>query len=140
MKILLAINVDNPEVANDRSVRWAARTGFDLRIFGKKEEYSKLVNMVNDTNYHFYVHIKHEQIITKIDIETYAYEHEIDLLVIIPQDLWAWRKGTQFKNNETFVCREALGKARLEFGQKPGMKIKRFSNGVVMKRLLYEAD
>lgn len=138
MKILLAIKIDHPEIANDKAIRWAPRTGFELRIFGENDMYSKLVNLVNDVNYNWYVHIKHDQIVTKQDVKAYAYEQSIDLLVTIPQSLKAWRKGTMLHDKETFYCREALGKARLEFGNKPRMRIKRFANGVTMERLFYE--
>lgn len=135
MKILLAINVDRPELANDRAVRWASRTGFEVRIFGAKDIYNKLVNMVNDVNYNFYVNLRHDQIITKMSAMEYALEHDFDLLFTVPQGLWSWRKGRQFKPDEVFYAREAAGKARLEFGVKHRMNIKRWANGAVMERV-----
>lgn len=135
MKILLAIQSKNPEAIIDNALRWAGRTGFELRIFAPKDAYHKYVAAVADANYHWYLAVKYSQIITKQDARDYAEMYGFDLLLLVPEDTKTWRYGHFMKDDEIMLCAEAVGKARAEFGQKPRMRIKRWANGCTMERV-----
>lgn len=135
MKILLAIRSTNPELIADNALRWAARTGFELRIFAPRDDYHKYVNAVNDANYHWYLAVKHEQIITKYEPHEYAEMYGFDLILYVPEAVKTWRRGHFMKDDEIMLCAEAVGKARAEFGRKPRMRVKKWANGCIMVRV-----
>lgn len=135
MKILLAINSTDPVLVVDRALRWCARTGYELRLFIPKGEYTKYVETVNEVNYHYYVAVTYGQIVSKMTAREYAEQYGFDLILTVPEDLWSWRKGRQFKPEEIYQCAIAVGKARKQFSEHPKKRIHRFVNGSVMERV-----
>lgn len=136
MKILMAIESKDPKRLGDHALRWCGRTGFELRVFiPKKRRRAKYEEAILDANYNWYMAIPTDIIVTRTSPKEYAQQHGFDLLLTIPEELFAWRKGTQFKDSEIWWVRKAVGAARLEFGAKPKMRIKRFANGCIMERL-----
>lgn len=135
MKILIAITTSDTKVVGDCALRWCARLGMDTRLFVPRNKHQKFKRVVDDTNYHYYLDFTYDQIISRVDQEKYAWLHGYDLLVEVPPNLLAWKKGTQFNDKEIYIAYGALANARLEFGAKPRKRIKRWHNGVVMRRI-----
>lgn len=135
MKILIVINSIKPKLVGDRALRWCGRLGKDLIIVVPRNKRRKYIETIDDANYHYYLALTYDIVITRSDAKSYAIQHDYDLLVTVPEELWSWRKGRQFKENEIAIAYEALAKARSEFGSKPRKRIKRWVNGVTMERL-----
>lgn len=136
MKILVAIEATNPKIIVDKSLRWCGRVGFEMRVFFKNaKQRPKYEEAIADANYHYYLALEPRQLIARTDAMKYARAYDFDLVITIPQELSAWRKGTQFKANEIKYAYETIAKARGEFSRKPSMRIKRFANGAVMRRV-----
>lgn len=136
MKILVAINSVNHKTVGDKALRWCGRLGLDVKLFVPKNKRKKFLETVDDANYHYYLALdKDETVVSRTDAETYAKQHDIDLLLTIPESLSAWRKGTEFKDHEIKLAYEAITSARGQFSRKEGMNIKQFANGAIMKRV-----
>jgi hypothetical protein len=135
MRILLAIESTKPKVVGDNALRWAGRIGYDVAVFAPRNKHKKYLAVINDVNYHYYLALEYDVVVTKYSPQLYAALNNYDLIVYIPEDLPAWRKGTAFKDNELNPPYSAIGNARGEFGRKPGKKIKRWSNGCRMERV-----
>jgi hypothetical protein len=135
MKILVGIKSKKPNVVQDAALRWVARGGYNLKLFIPSSKYRRYQMVVDDANYHWYLDLKHDVIESILEPEEYAIEHNYDLLLTIPEDLKSWRKGGMLKEKEIFHFVKAVGKARLEFGRNHGMRIKKWSNGAVMRRV-----
>lgn len=135
MKILLAVNATSPTKPIDNALRWAGRLGLDLKLFVPKGKRTKFFNTIDEVNYHYYQGLTYDCIVNRTDAENYARQHEYDLLLQVPEDLHSWRKGMQFNDAEIFLARTAIGKARLEFAEKPRKRIKKWFNGVTMERV-----
>lgn len=136
MKILLAINATDYKHLGDRALRWCGRLGYQLRVFVPKNKRSKFMQCIDDVNYHYYLNLQYDILVGRTTAMEYAKQHDFDLLLTVPEDLTEWRKGTAFKDTELIPPVKTIGAARIEFGKKPGMKIKRFSNGAVMERVI----
>lgn len=135
MRILVAITTSDTKLVGDRALRWCARLGMDVCLFVPKGKRRKFKEVIDDMNYHYYVDFTYDRLITRMDVEKYAWANEYELLVTVPHDLWSWRKNKQFKVDEIAHPYNALGKARVEFGNHPRKKIKRWNNGVTMERI-----
>lgn len=135
MKLLVAITTTRPKLTGDKSLRWAGRLGYDLILVGTKGKRKKLLETVADANYHYYLALPDSTVVTRTSALSYAIEHDYDLLLELPDDLDSWRKGMAFKVAEIKIAYETISTARGQFSKKPGMKIKRFTNGAVMRRL-----
>jgi hypothetical protein len=136
MKILVAINSTNAKILSDTTLRWVGRLGFEVRVFVPKNKRKKYLEIVDDTNYQWYLALEPKNtIVSRTDAETYAKQHGFDLLVTIPEHLESWRKKGFFKPDEVKRPYEAIANARGEFSRKPRKRIKRFKNGTVMRRI-----
>lgn len=135
MKLLIAINSADHNNLADLALRWCGRLGFNVKVFVPKAKRYRFINAVAEANYHYYLALPEDIIISRTDAYTYAYQHDYDLLVTIPEGLKAWRKGSQYKDAEIKNAYMAIAKARLQFHDMPKKRIKRWSNGVKMERL-----
>lgn len=136
MKILLAINSTRPKTLGNNTLRWAGQLGYDLAVFGPRNKRKKFLEALADVNYHWYLALEESCIVTKFNPNLYAIANGYDLIVYIPDDLLAWRKGSQFKPKEISQAFSVIGNARGEFSRNPRKRIKRFANGAVMERVL----
>lgn len=118
MKILVAIESDkNAEQLAHTTLRWAARAGFDLRIFVPDNRQSKKYKKyLDEYNYYYWGNIDEERsIVTKQKPMDYAREHGYDLLVTLPDNLLDYY--TEEDDDKTFMeYTEDVAKARVEFG------------------------
>lgn len=94
MKLLLAIPSSNPEELAKKTLLWAPRAGFDLRIFTdsniRKKRYHEAID---EANYQQWLALRHSQLVSGTDPLTYAQENGYDLLVILPPNLRAWNNN-----------------------------------------------
>lgn len=142
MKILVAIECSNDKTLQDNALRWAARGGFALKVFPPRHNFNarKWRRIIKDVNYHWYLPLTEDIIESRLTPRKYAEVNGYDLLLSIPEDLETWRKGRRFKDDEVNVFAIAIGKARVEFGEKPHKLIKRWPNGAVMQRIYGQAE
>lgn len=134
MKLLLAIEATKPKEL-EKALRWCGRLGYDLRVFVAKGKRKKFLDIFDDCNYHWYLDIRHDQLISRTDAHTYARQHSYDLMLTVPENLEQWRKRSFLKPDELKHPVVAIGTARIEFGKKPRMQVKRFANGAIMRRV-----
>ena len=125
MKILVAIeSTKRAEEMAHTTLRWAARAGFNLRIFiptnRERKTYEKYVD---DANYHYYYSIPPSVIIAKSKEGTpmeYAKANGFDLLVTLPDNLLDYK--TERDDDKTFIeYAEDVAKARVKFGNEPDL-------------------
>lgn len=135
MKILLAIPSNKPRKAEDGAIRWVPRLGYDYAMFIPRNKRAKYIELIDDTNYHWYLDIQPDHLISRENPVEYAKAKGYDLLVTVPEDLMAWRKGTAFKDKDLIYGFPAIGNARGWFNEHPKARIKRWPNGVTMERL-----
>lgn len=135
VKILLAIEGKNHKKIADKALRFCGRTGYELRIFCKREKRSKFIEAIKDANYHWYLALREDQVITKIDPHTYARQNGFDLILFVPDSLNEWRKNSAMKEWELKPMVKAIGSARVEFGKKSDLWTKHFKNGAIMVRV-----
>lgn len=132
MKILVAITSRKP--GNLNTVRWAARAGFNTRLFipspSQKDEY---LVAIKDANYKWHLAIPEDFIVADLP-RTYAIANGYDLLVHLRDDMNKWKFRVNHEMNPLVYARE-VGAARVEFSKEPKKRHHQFSNGVVMERL-----
>lgn len=139
MKILVAIQSSKrAEEMAHTTLRWAARAGFNLRIFipdnRQRKAYEKYVD---DANYHYYFNIPPSVIVAENKEGTpmeYAKREGYDLLVLLPDNLLDY--NTVAEDDKTFIeYAEDVAKARVELGMKPDLEQVDLKNDCVMLRV-----
>lgn len=126
MKILVAIeSTKRAEEMAHTTLRWAARAGFNLRIFiPDNRQRKKYQWAVDDANYHYWFNIPDSVIEAKSKVGTpmeYAKREGYDLLVLLPDNLLDY--CTVEDDDKSFVeYAEDVAKARVEFGLKPDLE------------------
>lgn len=124
MKILVAIESDkNAEQLAHTTLRWAARAGFDLRIFiPDRRQLKKYKKFLDEYNYYYWGNIDEERsIVAKADPMEWAKANGYDLLVTLPDNLLDY--CTVENDDATFMeYAEDVAKARVEFGHKPDLE------------------
>lgn len=124
MKILTAIESSKrAEEMAHTTFRWAARAGFDIRIFiPDRRQLKKYQAAVDDANYHYYLVGRDEtKIITpKQKPLDYAREHGYDLVILLPDTLLDY--STVENDDKSMVeFAEDAGAARKQFGLNPNL-------------------
>lgn len=135
MKILAAIQSDkNATIMQDYTLRWAARAGYNMRIFiPDKRQLQKYEKAIEDANYHHYLALPNTIIETGDPLE-YAKKEGYDLLIYLPDNLEYWnKKGGQDLTHIYYA--EDVGKARVLFSNNPKKKSHKFRNGAEMVRV-----
>lgn len=136
MKILVAIQSDNNayEMAHT-TLRWAARAGFNLRVFIPDEsQLAEYENAIDDCNYSYYFNIPNSVIVVNEEPIVFAKRNGFDLLIILPDNLLDWR--TINDDDKTFIeYAEDIAKARVQFGKVKGLASIKFDNGASIMRL-----
>lgn len=136
MKLLIAIDSTDYKHLADRTLRWASRSGSELRVFAPKNKRKKFLGAFELSNYHWYNDVRPEQLITRQTKEDYAKEHGFDLVLTIPEYLMSWRKGAKkFETEEIIYFTKVVENARRKFEQNERKRIIRFKNGSTMVRV-----
>lgn len=134
MKLLVAIEAKGNPHKLDMTLRWASRSGYDLKVFVPQSGHKVYADAIADANYNWYLAVDPEQALVAADPMTYAQVMGYDLLLRIPEGLELWRKGRHFDGQVFFLC-DGAGRARLEFSKKPGKRVKHWRNGATMERV-----
>lgn len=136
MKILVACKTEDYKNIGDNILRWAARAGYEFRLFVPYAKHKRFEKAIKDVNWDYYMALgASETLVFRDDPEDYAKQNGFDLLVTIPDTLQSWRKGSRAKPEEMALYVKAIGSGRKYFSENPKAKIKRWANGVTMKRI-----
>lgn len=136
MKILVAIeSSENPKTLARRTLRWAARAGFNMRIFIPDDsQLPEYLAAVKEANYEWYLDLPDSVIVTKITPKQFAKDEGFDLILYLPDDMRKWKTSLIHEINVLEYARQ-VGAARLRFSKDPNKKYERFSNGAIMERI-----
>jgi hypothetical protein len=138
MKILVAIkSTGKPEECAHTTFRWAARTGFSLRIFVPKKEVEAYQEGVDDANYHYYLvgRDETETVIGGTNPMAYAKKHGFELVVLLPDNLLDY-KTVEDDDKSMVEFATDVASARKEFGLKPDLEQVQLENDCEMLRVL----
>lgn len=137
MKILTTIkSTDRAMQFAHTTFRWAARAGFDIRVFVPAAEVKAYQDGVDDANYHYYLVGRDETDIVVADQEPLAYAaaNGYDLIVELPDNLLDYK--TVEDDDKSFVeFATDAGAARREFSLKPDLEELQLEGDCVMKRV-----
>lgn len=139
MRILVAIESDNrSKTLGKKTLSWAARAGFDLRIFIPADETNKQLleycKMIEDVNYNEYLDLSIGQIVIDKEPLEYAAKFNFDAVLLIPDDLTTWK---QRKDRDRMVLDYAtdIGIARKRMQDEPELQQIDFDNGARLRRI-----
>lgn len=136
MKILVAIqSSENPVTLSKTTLRWAARAGYNMRIFVPDEsQVEQYQEAIADANHNWYLDLPPTVVIGNKAAKEFAKEESFDLIVYLPDNLRKWNpKLTHDKNVIDYAV--DLGAARVKFGSDPKKKLEKFINGALMERV-----
>lgn len=124
MKILTAIESDKrAEQMAHTTFRWAARAGFDIRVFiPNRHQLKKYHAAVDDANYHYYLvgRVAEEVVVPKERPTEYAKANGYDLVILLPDTLLDY--STVEDDDKSFVeFAEDAGAARRQFSEDPNL-------------------
>jgi hypothetical protein len=136
MKLLVAIPSSKPKELSKKTLLWAPRAGFDLRIFTdpsvKKKKYREAVD---EANYQQFLAVRFNQIVTDTDPLTFAQKHGYDLLAILPPNLYRWNE-TRDTDRMVIEFQTDLAQARKEIGSNHMIHQISFENGARIVRVV----
>lgn len=136
MKILVACQTEDYKNIGDNVLRWAARAGYQFRLFVPYDKKKRFEKAIKDVNWDFYMALgAYDTLVFNEEPEVWAKNNSYDLLVTIPDTLQSWRKDSRYKPEEMALYIKAIGSARKYFSENPKARIKRWANGVTMKRI-----
>lgn len=136
MKILVACQTEDYKNIGDNVLRWAARAGYQFKLFVPYDKKKRFEKAIKDVNWDFYMALgAYDTLVFNEEPEVWAKNNNYDLLVTIPDTLQSWRKDSRSKPEEMALYIKAVGSGRKYFSENPKARIKRWTNGVTMKRI-----
>lgn len=136
MKLLVAvIGPEDPKPLVNKTLSWAPRAGYNMRIFITSEtEIDGYLKLIDHINYQEYLDLRYSMVVVGQDPEAYARKEEYDLLLILPPDLVAWNNA---RNRDRMIIDYAVdvGEARLNLVDASPGEITHFENGTILKKL-----
>lgn len=139
MRILVAIESDNKsKTLGKKTLSWAPRAGFDLRIFIPADETNKQLleycKMIEDVNYNEYLDLSIGQIVIDKEPLEYAAKFNFDAVLLIPDDLTTWKRN---KDRDRMILDYAtdIGIARKRMQDEPELQQIDFDNGARLRRI-----
>lgn len=136
MKILVACKTEDYKNIGDNILRWAARAGYEFRLFVPYAKHKRFEKAIKDVNWDYYMALgASETLVFRDDLEGYAKEKGFDLLVTIPDTIKSWSEKSWMQPEEMVVYVKAVGSARKAFSENPKKRSKTWPNGVTMKRI-----
>lgn len=129
MRILIAID---GKKKTDTLV-WAARAGFNLRVFTDPKKLADWERKVMELNNDHYLDLPLSVVETGDPLE-FAKHNGFDLLVLLPSNLKKWDK-TDSEDGTVYHYQKDIGIARSKFGQDPEMLETTFENGAKIIRV-----
>lgn len=135
MKILVAIeSSENPKTLAATTLRWAARAGYDIRIFvpddSQTDEYQ---HAIDDANYKWYLDLKESIIVSNTRPLDYAHDNGYDLILYLEDSMHKWKRDINHELN-VYEYAKDVGEARMRFNQDSNKDTERFANGAIMER------
>ena len=136
MKIFVAIeSSENPKTLSTHTLRWAARAGFNMRIFiPDKSQLPSYLQAIEEANHNWYLALPNTVLVVGAEPKDYARQNGFDLLVSLPQDLRKWNPKANHGLNVLQYAAD-VGKVRTLFSQQPEKTNHTFPNGAEMVRL-----
>lgn len=133
MKLLIAIpSKGRTDTIFKRTLRWVARTGYDVRVFVEPQEIEQYREVARDANYQHYLDIHDNQFIdigkngrglgyAKGFIKKYAQEYNYDLVFKMDDDVLRFSGRGKNKSDDDMLYDfvKMVGKCRLTFGRYP---------------------
>lgn len=135
MKIFVAIeSSNNAKVLANTTLRWAARAGFNMRIFVPSEKQRRIyAAFIEEANHNWYLDLPDDVVVVGKSPKRFAEENGFDLLVRLPDNLRKWKRWLNYDLNVLHYAAD-LGKTRIKFAD-PEKKVERFKNGATIERL-----
>lgn len=136
MKILVAVqSSENPKTLGRTTLRWAARSGFNMRIFIPDDnQLGPYREALLEANHNWYLDVPPVVLVVGTSPLKFAADEGYDLVVLLPDNLNKWQpKHSHDRNVIDFAA--DVGAARAEFAKQPDKKVWRFENGAVMRRV-----
>jgi len=136
MKLLVAIESSDIKLIN-KSVRWAGRAGYALRIFVKANDWEPYVDRLKEINQNHYLHLTHKNLVVDEKPMQYAIDNDYDLLLTIKETRPSFSGKRKMIDIDAEVPKyaEAVGRARVEFANNPALMRQRLAIGVTMIRV-----
>lgn len=133
MKLLIAIkSQSNAKKISDTALRLIGRTGYDFKLFVSLKQKRSYLKAIKDANYHWYLAIDSDVIVTKLPPFTYAVGKGYDLILMIDDSFEYWVKDLD--REVPSFCRK-VGQTRVRFSENPKMKRCKLKQGVTMERV-----
>lgn len=135
MKLLVAIQSSENAILLARStLRWAARAGFNTRVFVPEAQVEEYVKAIQHANYNWRLDLPPSFIVPDTDPAEFARQEGYGLVLLVPDDLFKWDKKF---NHEEMVYHYAadVGRARILFAEDKKKMIENFDNGACMVRV-----
>lgn len=136
MKLLVAIESSDIKLVN-KSLRWAGRTGYALRVFVKGMDWEPYVDRLKEISENHYINLTQKNLVTDQTPEQYAADNNFDLVLKIPEARPAFsgkRKGINL-DEEVMAFAKGVGEARLKLSQSPELVSVSLKRGVTMSRV-----
>lgn len=136
MKLLVAIESSNIRAVN-KSARWAGRTGYDLRIFIKSQDWEQYVDRLAEINMNHYIHLTKKNLIVDTKPKDYAIAMGYDLMINIPEHRpsFSGKRKRIDLDAEIPLFAEAVGKARVAMGSDENLYKVILKRGINMVRI-----
>lgn len=139
MKLLVAIKSKDYSAIR-KSLRWVARSGYDIRIFIKAKEWETYNDTLSAIGQDHYIVFPKETLVTdNITPETYAQQNGYDLLLVVPEHKPSFT-GKRKRINleaELYAFVEAAGTARKEMSEDQEIVSIKLKPSVTIKRVLH---
>jgi|GEM_PF-6573687 len=135
MKILVAVIGTNSTTLFKKTLSWAPRGGFNMRVFiSEAEPKEDYLLAIDNANHEHYLDMPPAVIIQGETPKAFAKKEGYDLLVTLADDMTSWHLGMQ-RDKMIIEYAVDLGKARVEFNADSSKTEHLFPNGSMMVRL-----
>lgn len=136
MKLLLAVPSSKPKELPFKTLSWAPRAGFDLRIFTdptvKKSKYRAAVE---EANYQEFLDLRYSYVISGSNPLAYAQDNGYDLLAVVPPGLRTWN-GNRNRDEMVIQFQTDLADARKRISSDKTLHEITFDNGTRVVRVV----
>lgn len=135
-KLLIAVECKKIKRTLDNTMRWVSRGGFPFCFFVPRSMHNRFMKAIEEDNYQWYLAMEEKNIDSRRNPMEHAKQNGYGLILYIPDNLPAWRKGTAHKPAEILHYGKAIHAARAKFNKDPKLNVLHFANGSVMRRVV----
>lgn len=134
MKILVSIQSDDVKAVGE-TLSWAARAGFNLRLFISNADLKdQFYKMIDELNYEHYLDLQYAMVIAYANPDEFAVNNGFDIHVKLPAGLKRWNKS-RIKERMIIEYAADIGKQRQVMSNDENLQRHVFENETVMVRL-----